>query len=430
MDEKGDRPQEYARQTRLVHGDWKHTRVDYSHALRAPVSSSTTYSLNTSLFDGKSMAEFVLGLENPIPLPFYLYSRFDDPTCSLLEHALALAEGGESALTFASGMAAVTAALMAHLSAGNEILYHRAIYSGTHGLMTRWLPRCGIKTVPLDFNDRESLLGAISEETRIVYFETPVNPLVELVDIAATRRMVDQARERLGTSDQIRMIVDNTFPSPFCQRPFDHGADMVVCSLTKALGGFGVDMGGAVIGHKDAMGAVFMYREESGGILSPKAAWNILTFGIPTLAVRMKAMQESAGEVARFLEGQSRVRRVNYPGLASHPQNDVARRQMRDFNDGFAPGSMVYFELDTDDDSVIQKFTGTIADKSYCISLAVSLGHTSTLLENPYNCTHFLMPAEEKDVIGMKRSGMRLSLGLEDTGDIIRDLKLALDTAW
>ena len=127
---------------------------------------------------------------------------------------------------------------------------------------------------------------------------------------------------------------------------------------------------------------------------------------------------------------KTRVCRVNYPGLESHPQNDVARRQMRDFKDAFAPGSMVYFELDTNDDSVIEKFTGTIADNSYCISLAVSLGHTSTLLENPYNCTQFLMSEEEKDMIGIKRSGMRLSVGLEDTSDIIRDLKLALDSAW
>jgi cystathionine beta-lyase/cystathionine gamma-synthase len=193
------------------------------------------------------------------------------------------------------------------------------------------------------------------------------------------------------------------------------------------MGGFGVDLAGAVVGGKDIRAGLVMYREETGGVLSPKAAWNIVTFGLPTLAVRMKAMQAGALEIARFLDDHPKVRKVNYPGLESHPQHAVAKKQMRDFKGNFAPGSMLYFELDTDDDRIIEKFTGNIGDKAYCISLAVSLGHTSTLMENPYNMTHLLMSEEEKEAIGLKRSGMRLSVGLEDPEDIIRDLKECLD---
>ncbi len=426
MSDKAEHAQAYTKQSRLVHGDWKQAELDYSHALTPPISSSVTYGMDTSVFGGKRPMEFLMELEDLSKLPFYIYARFDDPTWSLLEHKVALAEGGETALAFGSGMAAITAALITNLSAGDEVLYHQVLYGNTHSLMTRWLPKFGVKTVSLDFNDEQALAHAINERTRIVYLETPVNPLINLVDIAAARRIVTEA-EKKTTQSGIQLIVDNTFPTPFCQRPIEHGADVVVCSLTKAMGGFGVDLAGAVVGRKDTRAGLVMYREETGGVLSPKAAWNIVTFGLPTLSVRMKAMQATALEVARFLEDHPKIRKVNYPGLESHPQHAIAKRQMRDFKGDFAPGSMLYFELDTDDDRVVEKFTGHVGDKAYCLSLAVSLGHTSTLMENPYNMTHLLMSEEEKEAIGLKRSGIRLSVGLEDSGDIIRAIKGCLE---
>ncbi len=427
MPDKGKEAEKYTKQTRLVHGDWKQAGIDYSHAMVPPISSSVTYSMDTSVFGGKRPMEFLMELEDFSKLPFYIYSRFDDPTNSLLEHKIALAEGGETALVFASGMGAVTAALLVNLSAGDEVLFHHVIYGNTHGLMTRWLPRFGVSSRSLDFNDEEALSNAINEKTRVVYFETPVNPLVNLVDITAVRRIVEEAEKRFGQQGQIQVIVDNTFGTAFCQRPLEFGVDIVICSLTKAMGGFGVDLGGAVIGRKDLRAPLVMYREETGAILSPKAAWNVLTFGLPTLAVRMKAMQESAMEIARFLEDQTKIRKVNYPGLESHPQHAIAKRQMRDFKGNFSPGAMLYFELDTDDDRAIERFTGHAGDHSYSVALAVSLGHAPTLMENPYNMTHLLMPEEEKDAIGLKRSGIRLSVGLEDPADIIHDLKESLD---
>lgn len=427
MPDRTEKAEGYSKQTRLVHGDWKQEKLDYSHAMVPPISSSVTYSMDTSVFGGKKPLEFLMELEDLTRLPFYIYSRFDDPTCSLLEHKIALAEGGDTSLVFASGMAAIMAALMTNLSAGDEVLFHRVIYGNTHSVMTNWLPRFGVKTASLDFCDESALSEAINERTRVVYFETPVNPLVTLVDIEAVRRIVDDAEKRLGQSGQIKLIVDNTFPSPFCQRPLEFGVDVVVASLTKAMGGFGVDLGGAVVTPNNMRASLVMYREETGAILSPKAAFNVLTFGLPTLAVRMKAMQESAMEVAAFLEDQSKVRHVNYPGLASHPQHAIARRQMRDFRGEFAPGSMLYFELGTDDDRVIERFTEQAGDRCYSLSLAVSLGHVSTLMENPYNMTHLLMPEEEKEAIGLNRSGMRLSVGLEDASDIIADLQECLN---
>jgi len=427
MPDKSENSESYSKQTRLIHNDWKQTKLDYSHAMVPPVSSSVTYGMDTSVFGGKKPLEFLMELDDLTRLPFYIYSRFDDPTSSLLENKVALAEGGETALVFASGMAAIMAALMTNLSAGDEVLFHKVIYGNTHGVMTNWLPRFGVKTVSLDFTDESSLSEAINEKTRVVYFETPVNPLVNLVDIEAVRRIVDDAEKRLGQPGQMKIIVDNTFPSPFCQRPLEYGVDMVVASLTKSMGGFGVDLGGVVVCRNEARAPLVMYREETGAILSPKAAFNVLTFGLPTLSVRMRAMQETALEVARFLEDQSKVRRVNYPGLESHPQHAIAKKQMRDFKGNFAPGSMMYFELDTDDDRIVERFTEHAGDRCYGVSLAVSLGHVSTLMENPYNMTHLLMSEEDKEAIGLKSSGMRLSIGLEDPSDIAADLKACLD---
>ena len=427
MPDKGKDSEKYSMQTRMVHGDWKQMQIDYSRALVPPISSAVTYSMDTEVFGGKKPIEFLMELEDFSRLPFYHYQRFDDPTWSLLEHKIAAAEGGETALVFATGMAAVTAGLMLNVSAGDEIVFHHAIYGNSHALITETFPRFGVKSIGLDFCDESALAAAINEKTRIVYFETPVNPLVNVVDIAAVRRIVDEAEERLGRKGQILVIADNTFPSPFCQRPLEHGVDIVVCSLTKSIAGFGADMGGALIIPDDMRPALVMHREVTGGIISPKVAWNIMMFGLPTLKVRMKTMQESALKIATFLADHSKIRKVNYPGLESHPQHEIAKRQMRDYNGEFAPGSMLYFELDTDDDRAIERFTQHAGDHSYSIALAVSLGHITTLLENPYNMTHLLVPEEDKKAMGLKPSGMRFSVGLEDPDDIMQDLRESLD---
>jgi methionine-gamma-lyase len=177
--------------------------------------------------------------------------------------------------------------------------------------------------------DSNAIDKALTAKTRVIYFETPVNPSMELIDIGAVRQTVDHANTRRKEAEKIRIVVDNTFATPFCQRPIELGADVVIASLTKGIGGFGTDMGGVVIGPASFHNLALLYRKDFGGVLSPKAAWNILVYGLPSLATRMNTMQQSALRVAEFLDGHPKVGRVLYPGLPSFPQRELAERQMR-----------------------------------------------------------------------------------------------------
>ena len=193
--------------------------------------------------------------------------------------------------------------------------------------------------------DERSFKAAINNRTRVIYFETPVNPTLDLIDIALVRRWMDEARNGGEEKDRPLMIVDNTFATPFCRRPLELGADFVVHSLTKDIGGFGTDMGGAVIGPLKYHAPLLMYRKDFGGVLSSKSAWSILVYGLPTLATRMVNQQKCANRVAQFLERHPKVAFVHYPGLETFPQYQLARRQMTSYDGKFAPGSMVYFVL-------------------------------------------------------------------------------------
>jgi cystathionine beta-lyase/cystathionine gamma-synthase len=344
----------------------------------------------------------------------------------MLEESLAHAEDGESAVSFSTGMAAISAALGVTVQSGQEIVAHRVVYGCTYSLLTNWLPRYQITTRFVDLTDENALRSALNERTRVVYFETPVNPTLQLIDIAAVRRTVDKTNE--GRRESIRVIVDNTFATPYCQRPLDHGAHMVVHSLTKDIGGFGTDMGGVVIAPRELHNPLLLYRKDFGGVLSSKSAWAFLVYGLPTLATRMVNQQKSSLKVAQFLEQHPLVTRVSYPGLESFPQRELASRQMTDYRGKFAPGSMLYFTLRDPraDNRVAEAFIDYIAEHAYSITLAVSLGQIKTLIENPYSMTHAALPAAEKLARGIEPGGLRLSLGLEDWQDIIEDLNRAL----
>jgi cystathionine beta-lyase/cystathionine gamma-synthase len=224
----------------------------------------------------------------------------------------------------------------------------------------------------------------------VVYFETPVNPDLKLIDIAAVQAVIVDINRDREVCDHIRIIVDNTFATPFCQRPLEHGADLVCQSLTKGIGGFGTDIGGAVIGAKRFHRDLILFRKDFGGCLSPKSAWPPLVQGLPTLAMRMANYQKSAMEVAKFLESHPKVKKVAYPGLESFPQYKLARKQMVDHNGHFAPGSIVYFELLDPDGKgeKTAKFIDWVAREAYSLTLAVSLGQIKTLIEAPYCMTH------------------------------------------
>ena len=418
--------------TRLVHGNVDRRRWDFDHHIVPPISASAAYRLGSVHRGAQGFVEFASEeAEMSGHMPIYIYDRLDEPTRGMLEENLACAEGGETAVTFASGMAAVSAAIGVSAKAGDEILAHHTLYGCTYSLMTNWLPRRGVAVRFADLRDERGFREALTPATRVVYFETPVNPTLELVDIAGVRSWVDEAGRGREGKDRPLLIVDNTFATPFCQRPLELGADLVVQSLTKDIGGFGTDMGGAVICARSFHGPLLMYRKDTGGVLSPKSAWPILVYGLPTLAARMSNQQKTALKLAQFLETHPKVARVSYPGLETFPQPALARRQMTSYDGKFAPGSMIYFVLRGGDErsaaEAADRFVDYIADHAYSITLAVSLGQVRTLIEEPYSMTHSALPEEVKRARGLEPGGIRLSVGLEDWHDITEDLRAAFE---
>jgi cystathionine beta-lyase/cystathionine gamma-synthase len=418
----------YRIRTQLIHGNHESKHWDFDHHLTPPMSASSAYRLNSVHRGAQGFVEFASD-EADVKghIPIYIYDRLDEPTRGMLEEHLAYAEGGETAVTFATGMAAISAALAITNKCGTEIVAHHTLYGCTYSLITNWLPRFGISTKFVDLRDEQSFKEAITERTRVVYFETPVNPTLDLIDIALVRRWMDEARPGGGEKDRLLMIVDNTFATPYCQRPLSFGADLVAHSLTKDIGGFGTDMGGAIVGPKSLHAPLLMYRKDFGGVLSSKSAWSILVYGLPTLATRMVNQQKCAHRVAQFLERHPKVASVRYPGLEVFPQYQLARRQMTSYDGKFAPGSMVYFVLKGDDTEAADRFIDYIANHAYSVTLAVSLGQIRTLIEEPYSMTHSALPPEVKRARGLEPGGIRLSIGLEDWHDIINDLRIALE---
>jgi cystathionine beta-lyase/cystathionine gamma-synthase len=416
------RKQEYKVTTRLVHGPEHSSKWDFTHHVTPPMSSSTTYRLDSARRGARGFQEYGRLVEDFGEPPVYVYDRLDEPTRSVLESELADLEQGEACVTFASGMAAISGALGSFLVAGDEVVAHSTLYGCTHSLLANWYPRLGIGVKRVDLNDLVAVRAAITQRTRAIYLESPVNPTLEIVDIAALRGIADAFDCGRPKSRRIRIVVDNTFATPFGQRPITLGADVVVHSLSKNLAGFGTEVGGAVIGPKPMLAGLLGYRKDFGAVLSSKAAWSILVYGLPTLALRLKRQQYTARRVATWLERQDVVRRVSYPGLESFRQRELAERQMRDFDGDFAPGNMISFELDPERIDAAE-FVDAIARDAYSVTLAVSLGHTKTLIELPGSMTHSAYAATDE---GAKRDLVRMSIGLESPSDIIADLRAAM----
>jgi cystathionine beta-lyase/cystathionine gamma-synthase len=362
-------------------------------------------------------------------MPIYIYDRLDEPTRSMLEENLAYAEGGDVCVTFASGMASISAALSVGLRQGQEVLAHQILYGCTYSLMTNWLPRFGMQVRFGDFLKPEALAAQVTPATRVLYFETPVNPTMELIDIGEIRRLADQINAGREEKDRVLVVVDNTFATPYCQRPLKLGADIVAESLTKDIGGFGTDMGGAVIAPSTWYNHLMLFRKDFGGVLTPRSAWGILVYGLPTLATRMINQQKTAQRVAKFLSEHPKVERVAYPGAECFAQKALAHRQMVNPDGKFAPGGMLYFVLKESGSkpSRAEKLVDYLAEHAYTITLAVSLGQVKTLIEHPFSMTHSALPDEQKRAFGMHPEGVRLSIGLEDWHDIIGDLQIALE---
>jgi cystathionine beta-lyase/cystathionine gamma-synthase len=346
----------------------------------------------------------------------FIYARQSNPTVRQLEEKLTALEGGEAAQAFGSGMAASHALIAGRLSKGDHLIISDSNYVGTAELVRDSLPRFGIEVSLADTSDLDEVASKIRPQTRMLWIETPANPIMRLSDIA----QLSDLAHRAGVRD---VVVDSTFASPIATRPLELGADFVVHSLTKYIGGHGDAMGGAVIGRKQDLDALNLEATvHYGGVLSPFNAWLILR-GAATLPLRMRAHEENALFVAKFLEKHKRIKRVLYPGLASHPQHELAQRQMRNFS------GMMTFQPEGDGAEIAKN----MIERFEVVHYAVSLGHHRSLIY--WIPTDALMASSFKlEGIALKRyrafagdGVFRFSVGIEDGQDICTDLEKALN---
>lgn len=418
----------------LIHGKTNSENWDYSHHLVPPISASATFKLDSVERGAQGFIEFAHN-DNPDGAdhrPIYIYERLGEPNKNILEENLTIAESGEMALTFATGMAAISGILCTLSVAGDEIIHHHTLYGCTYSLLVNWMPRLGITAKSVGFYDLDALKAAITSKTRVLYFESPVNPTLELIDIEAVSQIVREENSKRGDGRKLYIVVDNTFATPVCQQPLTLGADFVVHSLTKNIGGFGTDMGGAVIGKKFIYDLLLLYRKDFGNTLSFHSAWTHLVYGLPSLNLRVRQQERTAMLVAEFLASHPSVEYVNYPGLPSFSGYTLAKKQMRDPSGHFAPGNMIYFVLKGnspgDKKEKGKAMMNFLASHAYTVTLAVSLGNIRTLIEHPGSMTHSAIPAEEQVKHGMEPGGIRLSIGIEYHADIIADLKSSLES--
>jgi O-succinylhomoserine sulfhydrylase len=338
----------------------------------------------------------------------FQYSRFANPTVQMLETRLALLEGAEACRATATGMAAVSAAMLSHLKTGDRVVAARALFGSCHWIVSTLLPRYGIDAVFVDGTDLGQWQQALAIPTQLVLVESPSNPMLDIVDL--------QAVSDLAHASGAIVVVDNVFATPLLQSPFQLGADVVVYSCTKHIDGQGRVLGGAVLGRKKWVEEVLQpYTRNTGPSMSPFNAWLLLK-GLETLSLRVNAACRSAEQVARFLESRSEVARTWYPTLASHPQRELAMRQMS------AGGTLLTFDLGTKEAAF--RFLNSLG----LISISNNLGDSKSLMTHPATTTHMRVGAEERARLGIGEGTVRLSVGLEDVADLIADLGQALDS--
>ncbi|RMG13543.1 MAG: aminotransferase class I/II-fold pyridoxal phosphate-dependent enzyme [Deltaproteobacteria bacterium] len=338
----------------------------------------------------------------------YIYTRWGNPTVRALEEKMARLEGAEAAAAFSSGMAAVHAALTCGLSTGDHVVAPRALYAETAVLLREYLPRFGIRTSFVDATRAEAIEAALEERTRCLYVETPANPTLAVTDL--------EAAAQLASSAGARLVVDNTFATPWHQKPLSWGADLVVHSATKALCGHGDAIGGIVCGRAELVEAARRQGARTlGAVLAPMNAW-LIARGMKTLGVRMAQASASALTLARRLASDRRIARVHYPGLETHPAYAVARRQMvRGY------GAVLAFEVAGGLEAARRAY-----DRFELVTRAVSLGDVRTLVTHAASTTHHSMPREDRLVAGISDGLMRLAVGIEAVEDLWRDLDRAL----
>ncbi|MDN3643102.1 aminotransferase class I/II-fold pyridoxal phosphate-dependent enzyme [Lutimonas halocynthiae] len=336
-----------------------------------------------------------------------IYSRYSNPNNTEFIDKVVAMEGAESGYAFASGMAAIFSTFGALLSSGDHILSARSVFGSTHALFTKFLPRWGIETTYFNINEAENLESLIQPNTKILYAETPTNPGLEVIDL-----------EFLGAickKHKILLVIDNCFATPYLQQPIKYGADLVVHSATKLMDGQGRVLGGITVGKAELIREIYLFARNTGPSLSPFNSW-ILSKSLETLSVRVDRHCENALEVAEYLEKHKQVNGVRYPFLKSHPQYDIAVKQMK------KGGNIVAFEVKGGIEGG-RKFL----DKLQMCSLSANLGDTRTIVTHPASSTHSKLSVEERNIVGITDGLIRVSVGLENISDIVEDLSQALN---
>lgn len=338
----------------------------------------------------------------------YIYSRLGNPTVNEFERKMALLEEGEEAVAFGSGMASISASILAFAQQGDHIVAQNCLYGCTHSFLTHMVKGFGIDVTFVDASDSSNIERAMQSNTKIIFIESPANPIMALTDIAAAAK--------IAHSKGARLIADNTFMTPYYQNPLQLGADLVLHSATKYIGGHGDVVAGVAVGkHEDMHHIRMTTQKDIGGITSPFDAWLLLR-GLKTLALRMQRHEENAHIVANYLQLHPKVDQVYYPGLTTHPQHQLAQQQARGF------GAMIAFELRGGLEAGI-----TMMDNIELIHLAVSLGAVDSLIQHPASMTHSPLSPEERLDAGITEGLVRLSVGVENAQDIVEYLDAALD---
>ncbi|AVT50058.1 methionine gamma-lyase [Shewanella baltica] len=381
--------------TQVIHGG--HEREAFG-ALVTPLYQSATFVFESAQQGGERFA----GNE-----PGYIYTRLGNPTTAELERKMAILEGAEAAAATASGMGAVSAALLANLQMGDHLVASNAVYGCTYALMTTQFARFGIEVSLVDFSSVAEIEAAIKSNTKVIFCETPVNPHLQVFDLAAIATIAKR--------HQLVSIVDNTFMTPLLQRPLDFGIDLVIHSATKYLNGHGDVIAGIVCGSEEQLHKVkYEILKDIGAVISPHDAWLILR-GLKTLDVRLQRHCDSAQRVAEFLAEHPSINRVYYPGLASHQGHKFIGQQMK------RAGGVIAFELAANLEEAMA-FVGHLS----LFSIAVSLGDAESLIQHPASMTHSPYTPEARAAAGISDNLLRISIGLEDCDDIIADLNQAL----
>lgn len=367
-------------------------------AVDTPIYQATTFAAE----DSEEMAALYSGEK-----PGYMYTRYGNPTVHALEEKVAALEAGDAAQAFATGMAAVSSSILACVKAGDHVVAARSLYGATYNFLNRKLPAMGASATFVQSTRPEDFEKAIQPNTRLIYFESPSNPILEILDI--------EALAAVARAHGIPSMMDNTFASPALQQPLKLGISVVLHSATKYLCGHGDAMGGITIGSKDYIDHLnHDVLRDFGGVMSPFTAWLMLR-GIRTLHVRMPVHCSNAQKVAEFLARHPQVERVYYPGLAKHPGHELARRQMKAF------GAMMSFEAKGGYESGKR-----VMDGVKIFLRAASLGDTRSLIVHPASTSHRAVPREQRESIGITDGLVRLSVGIEAVEDLIQDLDQAL----